>query len=141
MIRPLLVTLALAVALAACAPRTETSEPATPPQTVPQTPTPAPPTPTPPAAAPPANPAAQAVERTARQAYRLMEREYGRTGLYSVNVLVSGLELPSGTRWQLENLAPETYALRFTSDEVPDRTWLVTPEGVVTQSAESNEIY
>lgn len=124
------VALALLLTLAACAPRTEAPETATPPQTVPGVP------------APPAlaSPAARAVDRAAREAFHLMGLGYARTGAYSVNVLVSDLDLPSGARWQLENLAEATYALRFTSDDVPGVAWLVTPNGVVTQGTETNEI-
>ena len=131
MTRRTLTALALLVTLAACAPRTDTPEAVTPPpQTAPETP------------APPqlTDPAARAVDRAAREAFHLMGLEYARTGAYSVNVLVSDLDLPSGARWQLENLAEETYALRFTSDDVPDFSWLVMPDGVVIQQAETNQI-
>ncbi len=129
--------LALALALAACAPRTQTPEtPARPPQTTPETNR----TPGTPGGVVLTDPAALEVDRAARQAFHLMGLEYTRTGAYSVNVLVSDLELPSGARWELENLTPETYALRFTSDSVPDVAWRVTPEGVTAQEVEANQI-
>ena len=131
MTRRTLTALALLVTLAACAPRTSTPETVTPPpQTAPETP------------APPqlTDPAARAVDRTAREAFHLMGLEYARTGAYSVNVLVSDLDLPSGARWQLENLAEATYALRFTSDDVPDFSWLVMPDGVVIEQNETDQI-
>lgn len=140
--RRIFTALALALALAACAPRTQTSEqapenPARPPQTTPEP------------DRPPGNPgggvvltdpAALEVDRAARQAFHLMGLEYTRTGAYSVNVLVSDLELPSGARWELENLEPETYALRFTSDNVSEVAWRVTPEGVEAQKVDTNQI-
>jgi hypothetical protein len=134
--RPLLVALLLALALAACAPRTDqgAATPPTVPEPVPETEQPSEqPTPS-------TDPAALEVERAAQQAFHLMGLEYSRTGVYSVNVLASDLELPSGARWQLENIADTTYALRFTSDNVPEIAWLVTPEGVSTERVEANEI-
>ena len=130
MTKHILTALALLVTLAACAPRTSTPETVTPPQTAPETP------------APPqlTDPAARAVDRAAREAFHLMGLEFARTGAYSVNVLVSALELPSGARWQLENLAETTYALRFTSDDVPDFSWLVLPDGVVIEQTDANQI-
>lgn len=134
--------LALALALAACAPRTQTSEqapgtPTRPPQTTPETDgTPG----TPGGGVVLTDPAALEVDRAARQAFHLMGLEFTRTGAYSVNVLVSDLELPSGARWELENITPETYALRFTSDNVPDVAWRVTPEGVTAQEVDANQI-
>ena len=139
--RHIFTALALALALAACAPRTQTPEtPARPPQTVPESGRPEP-------DRPPGDglvltdPAALEVDRAARQAFHLMGLEYTRTGSYSVNVLVSDLNLPSGARWELENLEPETYALRFTSDNVPDVAWRVTPEGVTAEQTDANQIY
>ncbi len=132
--------LTLALALAACAPRTQTSERA-PPTRLPQT-SPAPGrTPgTPDGGVALTDPAALEVDRAARQAFHLMGLEFTRTGAYSVNVLVSDLELPSGARWELENLAADTYALRFTSDNVPEIAWRVTPEGVESQQVDTNQI-
>lgn len=134
MTRHTLTALALLLTVAACAPRADTPDElpngAAPPQTAPETPTPPQLT----------DPAARAVDRAAREAFHLMGLGYARTGAYSVNVLVSDLELPSGARWQLENLAEETYALRFTSDDVPDFSWLVMPDGVVIEQAENNQI-
>lgn len=135
MTRYRLTALALALALAACAPRTQTSEqipetPTRPPQT---TPAPDRPSDTPDGGVVLTDPAALEVDRAARQAFHLMGLEFARTGAYSVNALVSDLELPSGARWELENLAEDTYALRFTSDNVPDVAWRVTPEGVTTE--------
>ena len=86
------------------------------------------------------DPAALEVDRAAREAFHLMGLEYARTGSYSVNTLVSDLELPSGARWELQDLKPKTYRLRFTSDNVPDVAWLVTPEGVKAQQTSDNRI-
>lgn len=130
MTRRTLTALALLVTLAACAPRTSTPETVAPPQTAPETPAPLELN----------DPAARAVDRAAREAFHLMGLEYARTGAYSVNVLVSDLELPSGARWQLENLSEETYTLRFTADDLPDFSWLVMPDGVVIEQAETNQI-
>ena len=135
-----LTALALALALSACAPRTQSTPNARPPTTQPQ-----PGTPTRPNTPPGGNrtltdPAALEVDRAARQAFHLLGLEYARTGTYSVNTLVSDLELPSGARWELEDLKPNTYKLRFTSDNVPNVAWLVTPKGVTTQRVDANQI-
>ncbi len=134
--RRTLTVLALAFALAACAPRTQTPKiPVRPPQTTPEPERPS------------GNklvltdPAALDVDRSAREAFHLMGLEYARTGAYSVNVLVSDLELPSGARWALENITPETYALRFTSDNVPEVAWFVSPEGVKARQVDAKQIY
>ena len=135
-----LTALALALAMTACAPRTQPTPTARPPATQGQ-----PGTPTRPNALPKGNrvltdPAALEVDRAAREAFHLMGLGYARTGAYSVNTLVSDLELPSGARWELEDLKPKTYKLRFTSDNVPDVAWLVTPEGVKAQQTNDNRI-
>lgn len=130
--RSALVALLLALTLAACAPRTETSEPT---QVVPETPQ------QPEQDPALSDPAALEVERAARQAFHLMGLAFEREGVYGVNVLASELDLPSGASWRLENLTRATYALRFTSDNVPDLSWLVTPEGVARQPLTSNQIY
>ena len=127
--------LTLALALAACAPRTQPETVTRPPETAPETPT------TPRGGPILTDPAALEVDRAAREAFHLMGLEYTRTGSYSVNILLSDLDLPSGARWELENPGPETYALRFTSDNVPEVAWLVTPEGVTAQSVEANQIF
>ena len=128
----------LALLLAACAPRTQSTPTASPPAG----------TATPPATASGGgaglaltDPAALEVDRAAREAFHLMGLEYARTGSYSVNVLVSDLTLPSGARWELADLKPQTYALRFTSDNVPEVAWLVTPTGVTTERVAANQIY
>lgn len=135
-----LTALALGLTLAACAPRTQSTPSARPPVTQEQ-----PGTPTGPNTPPEGNrvltdPAALEVDRAARQAFHLMGLEYARTGAYSVNALVSDLELPSGARWELEDLKPKTYSLRFTSDSVPGVAWFVTPKGVEAQEVDDNQI-
>ena len=107
--KSILAALALALALAACAPQTQPTPNARPPMTQGQQGQQQPGTPTRPNAAPGGNrvltdPAALEVDRTARQAFHLMGLGYTRTGTYSVNALVSDLELPSGARWELEDL-------------------------------------
>ena len=135
-----LTALALALTLAACAPRTQSTPNARPPATQPQPGTQARPNTPPGGNRVLTDPAALEVDRAARQAFHLMGLGYARTGAYSVNALVSDLELPSGARWELEDLTPETYRLRFTSDNVPDVAWLVTPEGVQAEQTNDNRI-
>lgn len=136
--RRIVVMLALALTLAACAPRTskrESDSAPTPPQTQPQTPLQ-------PRPAEPnlQNPEVRAVDRAAKEAFHLMGLSYERTGSYDVSSLASNLELPSGVQWQLEDISETSYALRFTSDNVPDFAWLVTPEGVEPMRAATNRI-
>ena len=143
-----LTALVLALAMTACAPRTQSTPNARPPTTQGQQGQRGqqqPGAPTRPNAAPGGNraltdPAALEVDRAARQAFHLMGLGYARTGTYSVNALVSDLELPSGARWELEDLKPETYRLRFTSDSVPGVAWFVTPEGVKAQQTNDDQI-
>lgn len=135
--RRILVALVLGLTLAACAPRTTENErgnatpPRTQPNTQPQTPHGAPDL---------QNPAVKAVDRAAKEAFHLMGLSYERSGSYNVSSLASDLELPPGVKWQLEDISPTNYALRFTSDSVPDFAWLVTPEGVETMTAAANRI-
>ncbi len=131
----ILVALALGLALAACAPRTGENGSSTPPRTRPQTQPQ-----TSPGAPDLQNPDVRAVDRAAKEAFHLMGLSYERTGAYDVSSLASDLELPPGVRWQLEDISQTSYALRFTSDSVPDIAWLVTPEGVQTSRADANRI-
>jgi hypothetical protein len=107
--RALLLTAALlAAVLAACVPATTTEAPA--------------------------DPAAQALERTASEAYHRMELGRLRTGSYTTNVLVD-VELPQGARVTVEAFTGDDYLLRVDSDAVAGVAWLVSPRGVrrVTQ--------
>lgn len=112
----LLPALLLALLLGACAPRTTTGT------AVPANGTAAP-------EAPLDDPAAAQLERTALEAFHRMEIARLQTGAYTTNALVD-LTLPRGTRWTVLEFADGDYLLRFTSDEVPERHWLVSPTGV-----------
>lgn len=148
--RALMALTLLLLALAACAPRTEAPtvvipETPLPPQApgsqAPGSQTPGAQTPQTPGPTPDlSDPATNAADRTAHEAFRLMKRSFEQSGSYNVGVLASDLELPSGVKWQLEDLSAAGYALRFTSDDVPDLAWLVTPAGVSTESADANRI-
>jgi hypothetical protein len=76
-----------------------------------------------------ADPAAQALERTASEAYHRMELGRLRTGAYTTNVLVD-VELPQGARVTVEAFSGDDYRLRVDSDAVPGVAWLVSPRGV-----------
>lgn len=75
------------------------------------------------------DPAAEAVDRVAREAYHRMEIGFLRTGVYTTNVLVD-LDIPRGTRITVEAYDDTSYRLRVTSDAVPGAAWLVSPAGV-----------
>jgi hypothetical protein len=77
----------------------------------------------------PAGPAAQALERTASEAYHRMELGRLRTGSYTTNVLVD-VELPQGARVTLEAFTGDDYRLRVDSDALDGVAWLVSPRGV-----------
>ena len=130
-----LMALAITLVLAACAPRTDESSriplTPTPPRSAPQTP---------PGTPDLSDPDIKAVDGAAKEAFRLMGQSYERGGSYDVSSLASGLKLPPGVRWQLENLSNIDYVLRFTSDTVPDLAWLVTPEGVKIEDVATNRI-
>jgi hypothetical protein len=81
-----------------------------------------------------AGPAAQALERTASEAYHRMELGRLRTGSYTTNVLVD-VDLPQGARVTVEAFSGDDYRLRVDSDAVEGVVWLVSPRGVrrVTQ--------
>ncbi len=135
----LFAALAVAAILAACAPRTDEST------TIPLTPTPPQNQPqTPPASMPGApdlsNPAVKAVDSAAKKAFYLMGLNYEQSGTYDVATIATDLELPTGVKWQLQDLSEASYTLRFTSDSVPELAWLVTPEGVTTEEADPNRI-
>ena len=74
-------------------------------------------------------PAAQALERTASEAYHRMELGRLRTGSYTVNVLVD-VDLPQGARVTVEAFSDDDYRLRVDSDAVEGVVWLVSPRGV-----------
>jgi hypothetical protein len=76
-----------------------------------------------------ADPAAQALERTASEAYHRMELGRLRTGSYTTNVLVD-VELPQGARVTLEAFTGDDYRLRVDSDALDGVAWLVSPRGV-----------
>jgi hypothetical protein len=100
--RALLLTATLAALLAACVPTTTEA---------------------------PAGPAAQALERTASEAYHRMELGRLRTGSYTTNVLVD-VDLPQGARVTVEAFTGDDYRLRVDSDAVAGVAWLVSPRGV-----------
>jgi hypothetical protein len=76
-----------------------------------------------------ASPAAQALERTAAEAYHRMELGRLQTGSYTTNVLVD-VDLPRGARVTVEAHAGDDYRLRVDSDALPGVAWLVSPSGV-----------
>ena len=83
------------------------------------------------------SPAAQETERVATAAFHRMELAQIEDGVYTTNVLIN-LDLPQGVRWMLEDLNDDDYTLRFTSSDVPDVAWIVTPDGVEPQRVEAN---
>lgn len=98
----------LLVALAACAPAPGTAPTGT---------------------AAPANPEDLAIlERTAWEAWHLMELGRLRSGVYTTNALVD-LPLPQGVRWTLLAFDETAYELSVSSDEGSDG-FLVDPSGV-----------
>jgi len=137
-LKRILMALAVALALAACAPRTEAPEPST---------TPAPETPTAPPEAPPTDtltltdPAALEADRAAREAFHLMGLNYLETGSYSAEILLSELNLPPGVLWAIQEISDTSYTLQITSDSVPGVAWTVTPEGVRARQVVDNQIY
>ena len=68
------------------------------------------------------------VERTAWEAWLLMEVQRLRSGLYSTQALID-LFLPRGVRWTVVAFSGDDYALIVTSDEDQDGV-RVTPDGV-----------
>lgn len=110
--RFLLAPAALAAALAACAPAADTS---------PATPTGAPVTTE-------DGSALAELERTAWEAWHLMQLGFLRNGAYSTNVLVD-LPLPQGVRWTVASFDDDGYALTFTAEDAAD-AYRVDPSGV-----------
>ena len=74
-------------------------------------------------------PEAVATNRAALEAWHLMELARLQTGEYTTNALVD-LSLPQGVQWRVESFSGDEYALRFTSSNVSELEWLVTPQGV-----------
>ena len=105
----------LLLLLAACAPRTQNASTETDPVL--------------------SSPAAQETERVAMAAYHRMELAQLEDGSYTTNVLIN-LDVPQGVRWMLEDLTDTSYTLRFTSTNVPDVAWIVTPDGVEPRQVE-----
>lgn len=101
----LLAVVALAVALAGCAPTAQ--------------------------APLPAGTAAHQLDITARIVYHRMAIGYLETGSYTTNVLVD-VHLPAGARWTLEAYpnGGTSYRLRIISTQVPGIAWEVSPDGV-----------
>ena len=81
------------------------------------------------------SPAAQETNRIATAAFHRMELGQLENGSYTTNVLIN-LDVPQGVRWMLEDLNDDSYTLRFTSANVPDAAWIVTPEGVEPRRVE-----
>lgn len=135
----LFAALTIAAILGACAPRTDesTTIPLTP--TPPQTQSQTPPT-LKPGTPDLSNPDVKAVDSAAKKAFYLMGLSYEQSGAYDVTSIATDLELPTGVKWQLQDLSETSYTLRFTSDSVPELSWLVTPEGVRTETADPNRI-
>ncbi len=69
------------------------------------------------------------VERTAWEAWLLMEIQRLRSGLYSTQALID-LTLPRGVRWTVVDFSGDDYALIVTSDDEDGDGVRVTPEGV-----------
>lgn len=69
-----------------------------------------------------------ALERTAWEAWHLMQIGFLRTGAYSTNVLVD-LPLPQGVRWSVVGFEEEGYAIDVTSDD-GEGAYRVDPSGV-----------
>ena len=113
----LLVLFTSLLLLAACAPRTQGTSTAPETEAVFQ------------------SPAAQETNRIAMAAYHRMELGQLESGSYTTNVLIN-LDVPQGVRWMLEDLNDDSYTLRFTSANVPDAAWIVTPEGVEPRRVE-----
>lgn len=106
----LLVTVALSLTLAACAPQTnQTAQPG--------------------AVITLDSPAAVETNRVATAAWHRMQLGFLELGEYTTNVLVD-LDLPQGVRWGIESFSGDSYTLLFTSSNVEGLEWLVTPEGV-----------
>lgn len=70
------------------------------------------------------------LERTAWEAWLLMEIGRLRTGAYSTQVLVD-LALPQGIRWTVVEFGPDGYALAVSSDAGGDAI-RVSPDGVAS---------
>ena len=75
------------------------------------------------------SPEGMAVERIAQVAFHRMEIGRLQIGSYTTNVLVD-LDLPQGVRWVVTDFSADGYSLRFTSDDLPQVAWLVSPAGV-----------
>lgn len=105
---PLLVPLLLA--LAACTPGTD---PGTAPGSAP--------------AAPREAASLGEVERTAWEAWHLMQLGFLRNGVYGTNVLVD-LPLPQGVRWTIVTFEEDAYSLTVTAED--GTGYLVDPDGV-----------
>ena len=99
-----LVTVAVALTVAGCAPRAQ-----------------------PPIAKD--GPAGQ-LQRTAEIVYHRMAIGYLETGKYTTNVLVD-VDLPAGAKWTLLSYAQDgsSYRLRITSTRVEGMAWEVSPSG------------
>ena len=69
------------------------------------------------------------VERTAWEAWLLMEVQRLRSGLYSTQALLD-LSLPSGVRWTVVAFSGDDYALVVTGDDDDQDGLRVTPDGV-----------
>ena len=110
---PLLAS-ALLMALVSCSPGTETAATGASPVGVP-------------VAAEQAE-AMPALERTAWEAWHLMQIGFLRTGVYSTNVLVD-LPLPQGVRWSVVGFEEQGYAIDVTSDDA-EGGYRVDPSGV-----------
>lgn len=115
------VVAALALLLAACAPRAGTPVATGPVATSPVA--------TGPAAPDGRSGQERLAERTATVAFHRMEIGRLESGAYNTNVLID-LVLPSGVRWTIEDFSDGGYSLIFTSDEVPGVSWRVSPAGV-----------
>lgn len=70
-----------------------------------------------------------ALERTAWEAWHLMEIGRLRTGAYSTNVLVD-LPLPQGVRWTVQEFDETDYSLSVTGGDDAGPGFLVEPAGV-----------
>ena len=71
------------------------------------------------------------LDRTANIIYHRMELGFLETGTYTTNVLVD-MQLPEGAKWTLQEFANDgsTYSLVLTSSRAEGAAWEVSPRGV-----------
>lgn len=70
------------------------------------------------------------INRVATAAWHRMELNYLNTGHYATSILNDLVNSLGNTTFRLENLTESDYRLSFTSPDVPNVIWYVTPVGV-----------